>query len=103
MESNREAAEQCLQKAMGALKQGDVEKAKRMTAKSLRLFETEKAKIFLEVNKHFPEHFSMYCSNWPISKNQVKLHPNQKLKMCDKEQSQKKKFKKNTLRIRLMQ
>jgi len=48
MESNREAAEQCLQKAMGALKQGDVEKAKRMTAKSLRLFETEKAKIFLE-------------------------------------------------------
>ena len=54
MESNREAAEQCLQKAMGALKQGDVEKAKRMTAKSLRLFETEKAKIFLEVNKHFP-------------------------------------------------
>lgn len=51
MESNREAAEQCLQKAMGALKQGDVEKAKRMTAKSLRLFETEKAKIFLEVKR----------------------------------------------------
>ena len=49
MESNRDAAEQCLTKAFAALKQGDVEKAKRMTQKSIRLFETEKATTFLEV------------------------------------------------------
>ena len=49
MESNRDAAEQCLTKAFAALKQGDVEKAKRMTQKSIRLFETEKATAFLEV------------------------------------------------------
>ena len=49
MESNRDSAEQCLNKAYAALKQGDVEKAKRMTQKSIRLFETEKATTFLQV------------------------------------------------------
>ena len=49
MESNRDAAEQCFAKARAALKQGDVEKARRMTQKSIRLFETDQAAKFLKV------------------------------------------------------
>ena len=49
MESNRDGAEQCLAKAFAALKQGDVEKARRMTSKSIRMFETEKAVTLLKV------------------------------------------------------
>merc|ERR1711935_532590 len=48
MESNRDGAEQCLAKAFAALKQGDVEKARRMTSKSIRMFETEKVVTLLK-------------------------------------------------------
>ena len=56
MESNRDAADQCYAKAVAALKVGDVDKAKRMAEKSLRLFETSRAADFLEV---------CIVSNWP--------------------------------------
>jgi len=49
MESNRDAADQCYAKAVAALKVGDVDKAKRMAEKSIRLFETTRAAEFLEV------------------------------------------------------
>jgi len=49
MESNRDAADQCYAKAVAALKVGDVDKAKRMAEKSIRLFETSRAAEFLEV------------------------------------------------------
>jgi len=48
MESNRDAADQCYAKAVAALKVGDVDKAKRMAEKSIRLFETTRATEFLE-------------------------------------------------------
>merc|ERR1711953_1567487 len=48
MESNRDAADQCYAKAVAALKVGDVDKAKRMAEKSIRLFETTRAAEFLE-------------------------------------------------------
>lgn len=49
MESNRDAADQCYAKAVAALKVGDVDKARRMAEKSIRLFETSRATEFLEV------------------------------------------------------
>merc|ERR1711970_272497 len=48
MESNRDAADQCYAKAVAALKVGDVDKAKRMAEKSIRLFETTRATEFIE-------------------------------------------------------
>ena len=50
MESNRDASEQCYNKALLALKAGDIEKARRMAEKSARLFDNNKAFELIEVN-----------------------------------------------------
>lgn len=47
MEGNRDSADLCYVKATSALKEGDQEKAIRLLQKSLRLFETNRAKVLL--------------------------------------------------------
>ena len=47
MESNRDSAELCYSKAVEALKGGDKDRALRMLQKSIRLYETDKARTLL--------------------------------------------------------
>ena len=56
MEHNRDAANQCLQKAKQALKIGDIEKAKRMAEKSHRMFPRTETEKLLEVSQYVAVH-----------------------------------------------
>ena len=44
MDANKDEALECLHKAKHAVKSGNVEKARRMTEKSIKLFPTKEAK-----------------------------------------------------------
>jgi len=52
MDSNKEAAEECLKRAKSCIAAGDKEKAIRMVEKSLRLYETEHGKFLLDKAKN---------------------------------------------------
>ena len=57
MDANKDVALECLDKAKHAMRRGDVEKARRMAEKSIKLFPTKEAEGMVVLNKAYHQQY----------------------------------------------